>query len=159
MLLLDFVSETCSAQRRPRCLATLPAVKSLLARARAHHLRIIYSDVTGGSASEINPALARRADEPVVQSGPDKFLHTDLDAILRKDHVSAVIVTGTAAEGAVLATASEAAYRGYRVIVPVDGMSSATLYPEQYVAWDLLHAPTLALRAVLSGTRLIGFGR
>jgi hypothetical protein len=36
-------------------------------------------------------------------------------------------------------------------------MSAATLYPEQYVAWDLLHAPVLAFRARLTSTRLIRF--
>jgi nicotinamidase-related amidase len=37
-----------------------------------------------------------------------------------------VIAVGTAANGAVLYTASAAAFRGMNVIVPVDGISSAT---------------------------------
>lgn len=157
LLLLDFVRQTCNEQRRPRCVASLPAVAALLKEARAHHVRVIYSGVIGGTGADVLPPLARREGEPMVFSGPDKFLHTRLGALLRRDGIRTVIVTGTAAEGAVLATASEAVYRGYRVIVPVDGMSAATLYPEQYVAWDLLHAPFLMQRATLTSTKLIHF--
>ncbi len=156
LLLLDFVSQTCNNARRPRCVASVPAVAGLLRRARARHMTVIYSGVTGGGAADVLPALARHG-EPMVFSGPDKFLHTRLDAILRQDGIKTVIVTGTAAEGALLATASEAAYRGYQVVVPVDGMSAATLYPEQYVAWDLLHAPALAFHTTLTSTPLISF--
>jgi nicotinamidase-related amidase len=157
LLLLDFASQTCNHQRRPRCVASIPAVAALLKRARASHAAIIYSGVIGGTAADVAPMLARRGNEPMVFSGPDKFLHTRLGTLLRQDKISTVIVTGTAAEGAVLATASEAAYRGYHVIVPADGISAATLYPEQYVAWDMLHAPTLMQRARLTSTRLISF--
>ena len=159
LLLLDFVSQTCNASRRPRCVASLPAVVGLLKSARASHVHVIYSGVTGGSAADIAPALVRHSGEPMVFSGPDKFLHTKLARLLRREGIKTVIVTGTAAEGAVLATASEAAYRGYHVIVPVDAMSAATLYPEQYVAWDLLHAPVLAVRTVLTSTRMIRFSQ
>jgi hypothetical protein len=31
--------------------------------------------------------------------------------------------------------------RSLEVIVPVDGMSSSSLYAEQYVCWHLLNAP------------------
>lgn len=157
LLLLDFVSQTCSAATRPGCIASIPRVARLLAASRAHHATIIYSYVLSGTAEDINPALKRGPGEAAVQSGPDKFLHTDLARLLRQDHIKTVIVTGTAAEGAVLATAAEAAYRGFRVVLPYDGMSSAHPYAEQYVAWDLLHAPVVSLRTTLTSTRDIDF--
>ncbi len=40
----------------------------------------------------------------------------------------------TAAAGGVDATANGAAQRGYKPVVPVDGMSSADAYNEQYAA-------------------------
>ena len=43
-----------------------------------------------------------------------------------------MIVVGTAANGAVLYTASGAALRGMNVIVPVDGMSAVDPYAEYY---------------------------
>lgn len=157
LLLLDFVRQTCSNERRPRCVASIPMVAKLLRSARVHHVHVIYSGVTGRERADVLPEVASHQGEPMVFSGPDKFLHTRLDSILRVDGISTVIVTGTAAEGAVLATAGQAAYRGYSVIVPVDGMSSATLYPEQYVAWDLLHAPSLAGNVILTSTAMITF--
>src|SRR3972149_11580189 len=35
LLLLDFNKQTCNAERRPRCIASLPKVKRLLEEARA----------------------------------------------------------------------------------------------------------------------------
>jgi nicotinamidase-related amidase len=52
-----------------------------------------------------------------------------------------VIIAGTTAEGAVLHTATGAAMRGFKVIVPIDGMSAGTLDAEQYTAWYLVNAP------------------
>jgi nicotinamidase-related amidase len=158
LLLLDFVSQTCSATTRPQCVATIPHVRTLLATARADNVTIIYSYVLSGTKADINPDLAPNAGEASVQSGPDKFLHTKLGQILRQDRIKTVIITGTAAEGAVLATASEAAYRGYTVILPYDGMSSTHQYAEQYVAWDLLNAPATSQHTILTSLALIGFG-
>jgi len=45
-----------------------------------------------------------------------------LEKILNDKGIKTVVVAGTAAQGAVLNTASQAAFRG--VIVPVDGMSA-----------------------------------
>jgi nicotinamidase-related amidase len=51
-----------------------------------------------------------------------------------------VIVTGTAAHGAVLNTAAAAALLGFKVVLPVDAVS-ADPYAEQYTAWHLANAP------------------
>ncbi len=158
LLLLDFVTQTCSNTNRPQCVATIPAIRTLLATARAHHATIIYSYVLSGTKADINPALTPRPGEASVQSGPDKFLHTNLAQRLRQDGIKTVIITGTAAEGAVLATASEAAYRGYTVILPYNGMSSTHPYAEQYVAWDLLNAPATSHHTILPRPGLIRFG-
>ncbi len=158
LLLLDFVSQTCSTTTRPQCVATIPHVRTLLATARADHVTIIYSYVLSGTKADINHDLAPNPGEASVQSGPDKFLHTKLAQILRQGGIKTVIVTGTAAEGAVLATASEAAYRGYTVILPYDGMSSTHQYAEQYVAWDLLNAPVTSQHTILTSLAMIRFG-
>jgi hypothetical protein len=46
--------------------------------------------------------------------------------------------------GAVLCTASAAAMRGMKVIVPVDGVSAHTPFIEQYVAWHLADVPVMS---------------
>jgi nicotinamidase-related amidase len=45
-----------------------------------------------------------------------------------------VIVTGTSAQGAVAGTTSGAAQRGYKAVVPVNGMSSDSAFNELYAA-------------------------
>ena len=47
------------------------------------------------------------------------------------------IVCGTSAQGVVIGTGSGSAQRGYKVIVPVDCMSSEDPYMEQYAAWHM----------------------
>ena len=53
-------------------------------------------------------------------------------------------VVGTAAHGAVVYTASGAAMRGMKVIIPVDGVSAETPYVEQYVTWHLANVPVIS---------------
>lgn len=68
-----------------------------------------------------------------------------------------VIITGTATHGAVQYTASGAALRGIKVIVPVDGISAESLYPEQYTVWNLANAPRISIQVTLSRTDMIKF--
>jgi nicotinamidase-related amidase len=157
LLVLDLVRQGCNAERRPRCLATLPAARALLGRARAAGMLVGYSLVRGSVAGDILPSVAPEGGEPMVTAGTDKFLGTDLDATLQAKGIKTVIILGVVAQGAVMTTATEAALRGYQVVVPVDGMSSDSLYAEQYTAWDLLNAPVIAGHVVLSRTDLIGF--
>jgi nicotinamidase-related amidase len=84
-------------------------------------------------------------------------MNTDLEKILRTGGTQTVIAMGTAAHGAVLYTASAAALRGMKVIVPVDGMSANTLYPEQYTAWHLVNAPVVSTNVTLTKLDLIKF--
>jgi nicotinamidase-related amidase len=144
LLMLDFNQQSCNPQRRPRCIASIPKVKALLTAARTAGMPVVFSVGGGGKAADIAAELAPSADEPVVSSGVDKFRDTDLEKILKDKGVTTVIVVGTAAHGAVVYTASGAAMRGLKVIVPVDGMSAETSYAEQYVAWHLANVPVLA---------------
>jgi len=58
---------------------------------------------------------------------------------------------------AVLHTAAEAALRGYKVVVPVDGMSGDTLYSEQYTAWHLVNTQRVMQQVTLTKVDLIGY--
>jgi nicotinamidase-related amidase len=150
LLLLDFNQQTCNAQRRPRCVASVPRVKPLLAAARAAGVPVVYSLGGGGKPTDILPELVPTASEPVVSSGVDKFMNTDLEKILKDKGIATVIVAGTSAHGAVLHTASAAAMRGLKVIVPVDGISGDTTYVEQYTAWHLVNAPVFSQNVTLT---------
>jgi nicotinamidase-related amidase len=64
---------------------------------------------------------------------------------------------GTQVQTAVLHTAAEAALRGYEVIVPVDGMSGDSLYPEQYTAWHLTNTLRIKQQVTLTRVDLVSY--
>ena len=143
LLMLDFNQQTCT-QRRPRCTASIPRVKPLLAAARAAGMPVVFTLGGGGKRADIAEELAPRSDEPSMLAGVDKFVNTDLEKILKDKGITTVIVVGTAAHGAVLYTASSAAIRGMKVILPLDGISADNTYTEQYFAWHMANVPVLA---------------
>ena len=163
LLLLDFnghdeaSSGPCNKTTKPRCLASIPRVRELLDKARAAGVLVVYSLGGNGNPGDIRPEIAPAAGDPVVKSGPDKFIQTDLRDLLALRGVKTIVVTGTGAEGAVLDTGTDAALHGMNIVVPVDGMSSTELYAEQYVAWHLTHAPGLAQKTKLTRIDMIGF--
>jgi nicotinamidase-related amidase len=156
LLMLDFMKPNCG--QRPRCVASVPLVRKLLGEARAAKATVIYSFFGKNTAADIvDPALAPKPDEGSVTSFADKFLNTDLDKMLKDKGITTVIVIGTAANGAVLYTGSGAALRGYNVIVPVDGVSSADTYTEQFSAWQLANGPTFGQKVTLTRIDTIKF--
>jgi nicotinamidase-related amidase len=148
LLLLDFDTHTCNSEERPTCAASLPYVASLLKKSREAKLMIVYSLTSTGTLAAVPPAISAKGDEKVVQSGVDKFFNTDLEAALKTRGIQTVIVTGTMAHGAVLYTASAAALRGFKVVVPTDGMSSKDPFGELSAAWILANAPASVSRNV-----------
>lgn len=153
LLVLDLATQTCPVARH--CPAMLPAVEMLLAHARARHWAVIYTLGAASTVADILPGIARHDDEKLFTSGPDKFIGTGLEAELKQRGIKTVVTVGSAAEGAVLETAASAAFRGFDVVLPADGMASATQYALQYVMWDLLNAPRVADRTKLSASALI----
>ena len=107
LLMLDFMNQNCG--KRPRCVATIPAMKKLLDEARAAKATVVYSyhrQHHGGRCDQGRGAACGRAVSAV---GPDKFLKTDLEKILKDKGITTVIAVGTASNGAVLYTGSGAA--------------------------------------------------
>ena len=157
LLLLDFNKQVCNADKRPRCIASLPKVQKLLTAARANGVFTVYSLTAGATVADIASALKPLGTEPVVTSGPDKFLGTDLEKVLKEKGIKTVIVTGVASHGAVLYTAGGAAFRGMEVIVPADGMSAENVFAELYVAWNMVNAPRVSNQSVLTTIDRIRF--
>jgi len=156
LLVLDIQQGNCAA--RPRCVATLAQLGQLVGAARAAGALVVYSLTRGASASDILSEVAPLPGEPVVAAGVDKFYGTPLEEILRRHGCDTVVITGTSAHGAVLHTATGAALRGFRVVVPVDGMSAGEPFAELYTAWHLLNAPGTRRQATLTLSHLINFG-
>lgn len=154
LLMLDFMKQNCG--QRPRCVASLPAMKKLLEAARAAQAPVVYAIIANSTIADVLPEVAAQG-EPHVQSGPDKFRNTDLEKILKDKGIQTVIVAGTAANGAVLYTASGAAFRGMKVVVPVDGMSATDPVAEYATVLNFLSAPTVSAATTLTRSDMIKF--
>ena len=155
LLVLDFVNPNCTS--RQRCMATLPAMKKLLAEARAKGMLVVFATGLTGTRADILPDVGPLESEAIVASGVDKFANTELDKLLKAAGTQTVIATGTSAHGAVLYTASAASMRGLKVVLPVDGMSADTAYIEQFVAVHMTTAPLVSRNVTLTKLDLIKF--
>jgi nicotinamidase-related amidase len=157
LLMLDFTHQICNEKNKPRCVASLPAMKKLLARARENRILVVYSTAGNMTPKDIWAEVAPMPGEPVVNSHANKFQNTDLEKILKDKGINTVIVTGVNANGAVLYTASEAALLDFKVIVPIDGASAENEYIEQYVVYNFAHAPLVASMVTLTTSEMIKF--
>lgn len=157
LLVLDIVKQTCNNERRPRCVASVPKIQGLLSQARAKGLSVVHSITTAATPADILKDVTPLEGEPIVKAPADKFFKTDLEKILTDKGIKTVIVAGTAAQGAVLNTSSQAAFRGFKVIVPVEGMSAENTYFEQYTAYHLTNAPGVGQQVTLTRIDMIKY--
>jgi nicotinamidase-related amidase len=155
LLMLDFMNQNCG--KRPRCVDTIPAMKKLLTEARAHKVAVVYSIIANTTPADVIKDVAPQADEPHVLGGPDKFLRTDLEKILKDKGITTVIAVGTSSNGAVLFTGSGAAFRGMNVIIPVDGMSAVDAVAEYSTVLDFMTAPQVSAKTTLTKSDMIKF--
>jgi nicotinamidase-related amidase len=162
LLVLDFMKNNCGA--RPRCVATVPTVKKLIDTARANGMMIAYNLTGQNPKAEdmIDPSLHPRPGEHLIKNGrgANKWYNSDLEEALKAKGIRTVIITGTSAQGAVAGSTQGATERGFRAIVPVDGMSAEDAYNEQYAAWHLAKGGPVALVENVTVTRsdLIKYG-
>ena len=159
LLVMDFTVQTCTPERRKRCADSVPKVKKFVEAAREHGALIIYSVAVPNSvATDVLKDLTPAAGEQVLPPlGPDKFINSDLEKTLKDKGIKTVVAMGTQAQTSVLHTGGEAALRGFKVIVPVDAMSSDDLFPEAYTAWHLSTAARISNQTTLTRLDMIGF--
>lgn len=137
----DFVAPG-AALRSAQAHAMVPRLADLLASARKHGMRVVYtahvhradgcdmgrfadlyppiaqgiSLVDGTPGGEIFAALAPAEDEHVIKKHRySGFFATDLDLILRGWGISNVVIAGTTTENCCHATARDAMFLGYKV--------------------------------------------
>lgn len=158
VLVMDLVKGGCNEKRRPRCVASIPAIVKFLGEARAKGVTIINTVAGKNTVADILPEVAPKQGEPLLTGTvANKFIRTDLEKMLKDKGITTVVVMGTAAHGAVLYTGSEAAFLKFKVIVPVDGASSENLYAEQAVVWLFAHAPGVSAQTTLTSFDMIKF--
>jgi nicotinamidase-related amidase len=159
LLVMDFTVQTCTPEKRKRCADSVPKVKKFVEDARAKGALIVYSVAVPGSvATDVRKGLTPAAGEQVLPPlGPDKFINSDLEKTLKDKGIKTVVAMGTQAQTSVLHTGGEAALRGFKVVVPVDAMSSDDLFPELYTAWHLSTAARISNQTTLTKLDMIGF--
>jgi len=154
LLVLDMMKGNCGA--RPRCLATVATVAGLLETARAHGMLAVFNLTGGGKVEDlVDQRLVPRAGEFLIKGsgGADKFVNSNLDAGLKEKGIKSVIVTGTSAQGAVAGTTNGAAQRGYKAVVPVDGLSAEDAFNELYAVWHIYKGGPVNLTGNATVTR------
>ena len=167
LLMIDIIKQTCNAQRRPRCVAMVPQVQKLLAEARAKGVYVIYSLFPSPSPatfpnpkiSDYVPELAPKGDEPVVTAFVDKFdlagKDTGLEKMLKDKGIKNFIPVGVTSHNGVLFTSVSAAFRGFNVVVPVDGMAGNNAYEDQLAAYTL--TSSIVYKVTLTSIDMIKF--
>jgi nicotinamidase-related amidase len=121
------------------------AIRSLLERARAHRVPVIYtndnlgawrSDAPALIAHCIQPRLAGAAlvrslspaasDEIILKPRHSAFYGTALEALLDDRKIDTLVIVGISAESCVWMTACDAHTRGFSLVVPADTMAGAS---------------------------------
>jgi nicotinamidase-related amidase len=155
LLILDMMKANCGA--RPRCVATVPTIKRLHEEARKAGAMVWYSFVGSNgmatTADQIDPAFTARDGEWARQNGPDKFIGSNLDEKLKARGIKTVIVCGTSFQGVGIGTGGGAAQRGYKVVIPIDCLSSEDTYMEQYAAFHLFKGGPAGVTSQVTMTR------
>src|SRR5947199_5897731 len=104
LLVMDFTKQTCTNERRPRCARSVAKVLNLVTQARSKGAFIVYSVAVPGSVpADILSELTPAAGEPVLPPlGPDKFIASDLEKILKDKGIKTIVAMGTQAQTSVL---------------------------------------------------------
>jgi nicotinamidase-related amidase len=162
LLVFDMVDPICTTQ--PKCMATMvPAVTSLLAKARSTGVFVLYS-TRGPTLSKWIMQVAPASGDPVMQSyAQDRFYNTDLDKILKDKGITTLILAGWKISGSVTYTSVGATLRGYTVVVPQDASLATTDYETAIGVFQILNQfsanatnePLKAKASTLSRTDMI----
>jgi nicotinamidase-related amidase len=162
LLVFDMVDPICTTQ--PKCMATMvPAVTSLLAKARSAGVFVLYS-TRGPTLSKWITQVAPASGDPVMQSyAQDRFYNTDLDKILKGKGIQTLILAGWKISGSVTYTSVGATARGYTVVVPQDATLATTDYETAIGIFQVLNQfdanatnePLKAKASTLSRTEMI----
>ncbi len=105
------------------------------------------------------PELAPKGNEPVVTAFVDKFnlggKDTGLEKMLKDKGIKTLIPVGVTSHNDVLFTSVAAAFRGFDVVVPVDGMAGNNAYEDQLTAYTL--TSSIVYKVTLTSIDMIKF--
>lgn len=150
---LDMNEINCIPTDRARCAAAVPAIKKLLDEARAHKMPIVITYTHRMKPTDIKKEFKPLPGEMFYQGDEDKLYNNDVAKTLKAKGIDTILLTGTTANGAILLTATGAALRGFKLIVPIDCIPAQTAYQEQFSIWQMVSAPLFRNAALTTLTR------
>jgi nicotinamidase-related amidase len=154
---LDWNRKTCTAEGRVRCFKTLPKIEKLLADARSHNVLVVHALSSNMQPEDIVASVGPKGEERVVRGRGDKFSDNDVEKMLKDRGIDTIIIVGTSANSAVLYTTFGAVQRGFKPIVPIDGLPSELAFQEQFTIWQIANGSQLSEKAVLTRLDSIKF--
>ena len=164
LLVFDVIDHI--AARQPKRMAQMvPAIASLLTRARNAGVTIAYGTRAANMSTwqpEVSPAPA---DFKFENHAQDRFYNTELDNVLKAKGITTLILTGWKVSGSVTYTSVGATLRGYTVVVPTDASLDATDFEIAVGQFQILNQnsanaanePLKGKASTLSRTDLITF--
>lgn len=157
LLVMDFDAKICIPTRRARGAAAIPKVAGLLVKARERGMLVVHYYNANMTREDIVPQLAPVGDETAQKASGNKFFTSNLDSVLKGRAIDTVILAGTSANGAVLATAIGAAERGYKAVVPIDVIPADSMWQEQFSIWQIANGPVLRDACTVTRTDMLEF--
>jgi len=138
----DFVTGALGSKRAEKI---IPNVKRLLDSARKKKVPVIYTcdshlqglddefevwsphAILGTKGAEVVDELKPKKDDFVIRKRRySSFFGTDLDTLLRELQVDTVVLVGLVTDICIQHTAADAFFRGYKVVVPKDGVETVS---------------------------------
>ena len=154
LLIMDLMKNGVCIMR-PRCVATIPNVKRLFDASRAAGAMVWFAlgGPNGKPGDVIDLGYVPRDGEWEAPDSVDKFFGSHLDEKLKARGIKTVILCGTSFQGVGVSNALAAADRGYKVIVPVDCLSSQDAYGEQSAVTYMFNDGPAVVRMQVTLTR------
>lgn len=123
--------------------AILPGLAAFLDRARQAGAPIIFTGAATQVGQPVEPALKHRPEEPLIYPDAfDKFKPGELRPLLDQHGVRELVITGGAANMAVMYTATAAARdEHYQIYIPLDGVYTPDAYRYEYALYQLTVLP------------------
>jgi nicotinamidase-related amidase len=121
LVVLDITEQTCRPQAN--CIAILPRIVELVARARKAGVMVAYTSGYSPTPS-VMPEVAPASDETVVQGSQNKFFNSLLDDVLRRRRIATLVFAGWRTNGSILYTSHGATNLRYTVVVADDAIAA-----------------------------------
>lgn len=158
LMVMDFGTQFCLPDQRPRCAESIPAVKRVVDAAREAGIVTVYIRSGNMQPEDFIAAIAPRPEDHYFQGiKEDKMVGNDTERVFREAGVDTLVLVGTQGSGSVLITAIGAALREFKVVVPVDTMPSATAYQEQFTVWEIANGRVFRDLSTMTRSDMIHF--